>query len=134
VAPPTEAYFRGRVSALPDSIVVLAVPEHGPARGVITDASGVWLLAGKSGHSAPGLENRKLDLEKELAGKPFECGTVGLDLDVADLMPAEEGGRLDAAAHAVNVTHTARVAVETDYEYYTKFGNVDAVNQYMAEG
>ena len=59
VAPPTDAYFRGHVTELPDSIVVLAVPEKGAIRGIITDAAGVWLLAGNSGNSAPGSARRK---------------------------------------------------------------------------
>ena len=91
VAPPTDHYFRGRVEALPNSIVVMAVPEQGPVRGLITDASGVWLLAGKSGHSAPGLANRKVEMETELAGNPFVCGAEEVALEAGDLLPGAEG-------------------------------------------
>lgn len=129
VAPPKDTYFRGRIDALPDSIVVLAVPEYGTVSGVITDATGVWLLAGKSGYSAPGLSNRNLDLKTELAGMPFECGAEGAAFAPADLIPENGGTGADTAPLCTNVTHTARVAVETDYEYYAKFGNETAANQ-----
>lgn len=133
VAPPTDAYFRGRVKELPDSIAVLAIPEQGPMRGIITDTVGVWLLAGNSGHSAPGLINRKINLDKELKGKPFICGTEQLAHDVAGLLPSSDAGTAETASLPANVTHTARVAVETDYEYYAMFGDVNAANTYMAD-
>jgi hypothetical protein len=133
VAPPTDAYFRGHVNELPDSIVVLAIPEQGAIRGIITDAAGVWLLAGNSGHSAPGLTNRKINLETELKGKPFECGTEQIAHNAVDLLPTSGEGGTETASLPANVTHTARVAVETDYEYYAMFGNVDAANTYMAD-
>jgi len=133
VAPPTDAYFRGRVAGLPDSIVVVAIPEQGEPRGIITDDSGVWLLAGNSGHSAPGLANRKIDLETEIGGKPFACGNEQLNIDPAGLAAGEDEGEPVTGSLAPNVTHTARVAVETDYEYYALFNNVDAANQYMGD-
>jgi len=133
VAPPADAYYRGHVTELPDSIVVLAVPERGTIRGIITDVAGVWLLAGNTAHAVPGLTNRKINLETELKGKPFECGTEQLALNAVDLLPTSGEGGTETASLPANVTHTARVAVETDYEYYAMFDNVDAANTYMAD-
>ena len=133
VAPPTDTYFRGHVAELPNSIVVLAIPEKGAIRGIITDTNGVWLLAGNSGYSAPKLISRKINLETELKGKPFECGTEQILHDAVDLLPTSGEGSNETASLPANVTHTARVAIETDYEYYAMFGNVNAANTYMAD-
>jgi len=133
VAPPADVYFRGHVSELPDSIVLLAIPEQGAIRGIITDATGVWLLAGNSGHSAPGLINRKINLETELQGKPFECGTKLIAHDAVDFLPMSDEDGAEIASLPANVNYTARVAVETDYEYYAMFGNVDAAFTYIAD-
>ncbi|WP_343802515.1 Ig-like domain-containing protein [Marinobacterium maritimum] len=132
--PPSDAYFRGRIAGHENSIVVLAVPEQGPMRGIITDASGVWLLAGQSSHAPRGLTNRKVNLELELADKPFACGNETGTFNASSLMP--DGGSstyTTAASLPANVSHTARVAVETDYEFFALFNNVDEAYQYIGD-
>ncbi len=134
LTPPNDAYFRGRILGQEDSIVVLAVPERGPVRGIISDPTGVWLLAGHPGHSPRGLANRKVDLELELAEKTFACGNEAGTLNTNSLMPDQgSDGSKPLASLPANVTHTARVAIETDYEFYALFNNVDAAHQYIGD-
>jgi hypothetical protein len=133
-SPPNNAYFRGRANGLPNAIVVLTVPEHGAMRGLITDEAGIWLLAGKSGHGAPGLENRKVGKDELTSLPPFECGTEALPIDVGELAGETSGAAsIDTAALPGNVSHTARVAVETDSEYFAKFGNATDALNYMGD-
>lgn len=133
-SPPKNAYFRGRVTGLPNAIVVLTVLEQGEMRGLITDEAGVWLLAGNSGRGAAGLENRKVGRDGLASLSPYTCGTDALPIDVGESAGETPGAAsIDTAALPGNVSHTARVAVETDYEYFQKFGNQAAALDYMGD-
>ncbi len=134
IAPPANAYFRGRAAGLPDTVVVLTVPEHGAMRGLITDNSGTWLLAGNSGHGAHGLSNRKLGHDELSELPPFACGTESIAFDVEELTGDFSAGTAPATVSLPsNVTHTARIAVETDYEYFAMFGNEADALAYMGD-
>ena len=128
--PPSDAYFRGWSDHDPDTVVMLAVSEQGVMRGMITGSTGAWLLEGPSGQ-ANGLRNRKVDLESELAGRSFECGTNGLQSTVAS---AGAAAALAAGLPpATNVQYTAYVIVDTDYEYWQIFGNAADAFEYMGD-
>jgi hypothetical protein len=134
ISAPNNAYFRGSINDLPNAIVVLTVPEHGKMRGIITDKSGVWRLSGNSGRSAPGLGNKKLDEDEIAKLPPFICNTDKLPINIGNFVGGTSSvTSSDTAALPANVTHTARVAVETDYEYYAKFGNATAATDYTGD-
>jgi uncharacterized repeat protein (TIGR01451 family) len=124
VPAPADAYFRGWAANDPKTVVMFAVPKKGKGkmRGVITGASGTWLLEGKPG--AAGLKTRRVDLERELAGRTFECGADKLKKTAAS-MAAElaEGGVVAAAGIPVNVLYTGHMIIDTDYEYWLQFWN-----------
>gem|GEM_PF-1728174 len=134
VSVPTDVYFRGSIVGEDGSIVVLAVPESGPVRGVITGTAGTWIISGTPGKSSQGLANRKVDVKSELANRTFECGNEHSSMDVARLLPNSNNITSNISQSLpANVTHTARIAVETDYEFYAKFGNVDDANRYIGD-
>ena len=134
ISPPDNAYFRGHAAGLPNAVVVLTVPEHGKARGLITDPSGIWLLESNSANNVPGLRNRKVRKNEMSQLPPFACGTENLAIDVAQLTPDHSSTATpEPASLPANVTHTARIAVETDYEYFAMFGNEADALSYMGD-
>ncbi len=135
---PTNIHFRGRVAGLPDSVAILTVPARGLARGVITDKDRVWMLRGSNGRSAAGLSSRKVSADELDSLPPFQCGvealTGGGALDIDPAMAIWPGvGAVETAPLPAGVTHTARVAVETDYEYFSLFGSETAALDYMGD-
>lgn len=123
---PEVAYFRGRAADDPGSMVMLAAPEKGKVHGVLIGASGAWLF--ESGAGRPGLKTRKVDLEHELAGRTFDCGSdklgaesaaAGLEVPAA---PLAEG--LAGIPLPLNIQYTAHMIIDTDYEYWQQFWNI----------
>ncbi len=134
ITPPADAYFRGHAAGLPNAIVVVTVPEHGKARGLITDESGMWLLGSDSGTGAPGLINRKIEKKDLSELPPFACGTENMALDVQELTESSSSTTTpESSSLPANVTHTAKIAVETDYEYFAMFGNETDALSYMGD-
>jgi len=132
---PDTAYFRGRIAGDPESIAVLAVPETGNPRGMLLNPAGVWMIEDQPIPSGKGLKARKLKNSELAALKHFRCGTDGLDLVPESLSPnASEGSPLGAPeTAAAAAAYTARIAVETDAEYYNHFGNTAAATNYAAD-
>lgn len=134
IAAPTDVYFRGSTSSMPQAMVVLVVPERGAVRGLITDKSDVWVIDGASGTSGLSLSNRKVDVKAESADRaPFKCGAEHLEKIPNKALPDSIWtDKLDLKL-AANVAYTARIAIETDYEFFAKFGNETAALQYIGD-
>jgi hypothetical protein len=131
LAPPDNAYFRGRVAGRPGSTALLSALESGEVRGLVLDGPRIFQL-GADPQDASRRTSREVDPEEPRA--PFTCGTAELETD--DLLAALRA-RSDAAAVRrpqpdVRASYTARMAIETDYEFYAKFaattGVVGAIN------
>jgi hypothetical protein len=140
--PPANAYFRGTVAGRADSRVFLTVLPDGTAQGVVNEGEESYLIGGDGepeakakGAKAP-LAMHRVDLRdlKASRGKGFSCdnellppGRSTLDgLDFA--APVEKS--LTGVTEKVGA-YTARVAIETDYEFYTKFGNSTTATNYV---
>jgi len=135
---PDNAYFRGPVDGLPNAVAVLTVPADGRPRGVVTDENGIWLLGTKPGRVGAGLVSRKLAADELARMPPFKCGLeamtgAGLPSAEAAAPAASDDGDLQTSALDSGVSHTARVAVETDYEYFALFGSETAALEYMGD-
>jgi len=127
---PASRHFRGEVEGRAGSRVVLAVHADGEVRGLLADGEGYASL-----RSRPGEE--RLELHRVASGgdaAPFACAN--------DQLPEAEGlasdwegpAALAEAALAPEVVgHTARVAVETDYEYFQLFGDATAAAEYAVD-
>ena len=130
IAAPHNAYYRGVVSSEPDLRVVMTFREAGGIRGLLTDGTDAWVIqstARQTGVSAD-FETRTVAMGAET---PFECGNDSL------VMPGNltGGGGGAAAPPAAGSAHsfTARVAVDTDFEFYDLFGNTTDTTDYIAD-
>jgi hypothetical protein len=124
---PKTAYFRGRVAGDEAAVVFLAVRSRGAVEGLVF-RDGVYHGVGRSRRTG-GLRSRQIDLAS-VESAPFGCDTDGLPR-----LPAAAAAMVTANAEtaASTVAYTARIAVETDYEYFAKFGNEAAALDYMGD-
>lgn len=118
---PDHAYFRGVVAGRPGSRAFLVVRESGELRGLVTTEKGVTILA--STEAGGEVRNRELgtaDL-RALGGPSFECGVEGHETALTDWLVPTLGDAAEPVPSG-NLSYTARVAIETDFEYLGKFG------------
>lgn len=135
---PAHAWFRGVVEGRPGSRVFLTVQEDGTTQGVVSDAGGFYLIGGeevpaKALRTGP-LEMRRVDpvLLKSSSGAGFSCGNDKLPPappTFEDLVAA--AAPEPAFAEKAVAAYTARVAIETDYEFYQLFNNSTAATTYI---
>ena len=146
VRPPQQAFFRGRVAGEDGSHAFLSVRGNGRAQGIVARAGEVFLVdeaARPAGAKAGGrLRMRLADaaaLEKA-RGEGFVCGSTGQALQAPDpfagldLGAGPTGGQAEAPepATAAATLYNVRVAIETDYEFLTKFnGNTGNATAYV---
>ena len=139
--PPANAYFRGVVEGRPDdSRVFLAVLPNGKAQGVVSEWEESYLIGedetAPKALGAP-LEMHRVDtrLLKKSREAGFDCdnsllppGRTTLEgLEGLDLM----AGEVLSPTTAELASYTARVAIETDYEFYAKFGSTALATTYI---
>lgn len=147
VAAPRNAYFRGKVEGRPGSSVFLALQEDGRAQGIVTEAETTYLIGGdglpaKALGAAP-LEMRRVEpvLLKSSRGEGFACEQDKLP-DAPPSYKLVEPGKdlaglgftaepLAGLAEAATAAYAARVAVETDYEFYLKFNSTTTATNYV---
>ena len=135
---PAHTYFRGVIDGRPGSRVFLTVMADGATRGVASDADGFHLIGGDGAKAlAKGpLEMRRVDpvLLKAASGKGFSCGNEKLPPappTFEDLVgTAAPASAFDEKALP---SYTARVAIETDYEFYQQFNSTSAATSYVAD-
>jgi len=131
---PKDIHLRGFVEADPSSTAVLTVSPSGRIRGIIRSAKGVWAVGTKRER----MVMRQAKPKKEHPDHKFECGTEDPSEEEeasiqADADAAEE---MLARAAALPVGYTARVAVETDYEFLwlpAFEGNTAAASRYVGD-
>lgn len=137
---PDNAYFRGTVEGEPGSRVFLAALADGTVQGIIT-RQGDYFMIGSDEDAAKAriggsLEMRRVDPVTLKAGRggAFNCGNDKLPLSLPageslglGLAPEEE----TSPAKLAGVLHTARVAIETDFEYYALFNNTTNATNYI---
>lgn len=141
--PPASARFRGRIAGDPTSTVLLTFRPGGAYRGLIVGAGGPWVLEGGPGfQAAGGAAARRVLGEFELPGGEagFACEQGELTALEREALPRELLGASlpgpapdDQATAAGLFTHTARVAIETDREFFGLFGNVDDALDYVGD-
>ena len=140
---PDNAYFHGSIVGDPSSWAAFTVREAGGARGLIARRGQYWILANEGAGEAPVLQEIDADSQfaSQLAG--FSCGserleTAGNALEelFAGVSPtsleASRGAAAGAGASAGG-SYTARIAVETDWEFYQRFGNSQDATDYIGD-
>ncbi len=136
--PPAHTYFRGVVDGRPGSRVFLTVQQDGTTEGVVNDAGSFYLIGGedspaKALRTGP-LEMRRVDpvMLKSSSGEGFQCGNDKLPPappsfeDLVGGAAAAEPAFIEKAA-----AYTARVAIETDFEFYQNFNNSATATTYI---
>jgi hypothetical protein len=129
---PQTAFFRGFVDGEADSPAVLAFRAAGPARGLVLRGNRLWLLQAEPGGP---LRSREVQAERDLAHliREFECGADALP-QVSGARPSDAAAvQLASAVQTSTASYTARVAIETDYEYFALFGDVSAAVDYIGD-
>ena len=161
VTPPPDTWLRGAVIGESDTLALLAVPEAGSPRGLVTRRGRIFVITGDGPDKALG-RGRLLAPEAVAPGEQrFDCRLD--DIDVPGLSPGgprdphpfdpdpeagEDAAQDDplfaedfrdfasaeqTAQPAVTVTNTARVAVETDHEFFQRFGSRAAATAYVGD-
>jgi hypothetical protein len=136
MALPGTRYFSGRRAGDAQSHIFLAIRPDGALRGVVRDATGVWLMhddnTGEAGR-VPAM--RRMDMAADLAGASFECGHEGAlphAMDLGVLVPVMPDAP-SRDAKAASDTYTVTIGLETDFEFYQLFGSSAATLQYIAD-
>ena len=140
---PRHAYFRGRVAREPGSHAFLGVQADGRVQGIVVRGGETYLVdeapAGPGEKAARGLRLHRAsaDALEKARGEGFECA-AGHALQAPDPLAElgfalpEEGAGEPRPATAAAATYTARVAIETDYEFFTRLGsNVNTATAYV---
>jgi hypothetical protein len=143
--PPANAYFRGTVAGRPASRVFLTVLPDGTAQGMVNEGEEFYLIGGEDeppakARRAP-LSMHRIDLEalKASRGEGFTCdnellppGRSSLEgLDFTAAASAAPAPKAAKAAITKVAAYTARVAIESDYEFYTKFNDATKASTYI---
>jgi hypothetical protein len=127
-APPDNVYFKGSFQGVAGSRVLISVLGNGTVRGIATDWDGAGLILTSPAGS---LEVRRIDPTRR-PQRQFSCGQSSVSTPFEPLM-ATAADRPAPELLAPPPAHTARVAVDTDFEFFQLFGDtVDATN-YVAD-
>jgi len=122
---PATVHLRGRAEP-GGARVALAVREDGELRALLADGDGLALARARDGQ--PLVFAR---VAPDAAVAPFTCGAEGLEGPDGAVETIEP---LVAALGSPELAgHTARVALESDYEYYQRFGNATAASEYALD-
>ncbi len=151
VAPPATVHFRGQVQGEQDSLAILSVRRDGRIDGLVHSRGGSWAF-GKRPHGRI-VRSRRADAD----GLPaFACGEEQLAVPTRlsrsgrgasgaerQATPGGDAARPKATAATVSGAaslgsvldspRVANIAIETDAEYFARFGDVTAALDYMAD-
>jgi len=128
VLAPNTAYFRGTVRGEEGSAVLISVRDSGEIQGLVQKSGRSWLVG--KGRNQRALHSRRTD-DTELP--PFECGNddaFSLEERIGTTDPAPAAL---ASGTVLDQPRVASLAIETDYEYFAKFGNTTTALDYMAD-
>jgi hypothetical protein len=130
VTPPGTAYFKGKVAGDDASVAVISVDESGEVQGLVQKKGQSWLVG--KGRNQRALHSKKAEADDL---PPFACGNDGLAGDLrlgVDEAAVASGDATANSGTVLDQPYVASIAIETDYEYYAKFGNTTAALNYMA--
>ncbi len=141
---PKNVYFRGTVEGEPDSRVFLAALADGTTQGIVMRAGDAYLIGGDTGDGAPvkalgaPLAMQRIDplMLKATRGEGFACSDAALPQTPHPAEPltlmGDSAPALPAKVETAGLpTYTARVAIETDFEFYSLFNNATTATNYI---
>jgi hypothetical protein len=137
--PPKNIYLRGSLADDPQSLVLLTVGRRGEIRGLVSRGGDLWMMEAaevSEGRVAP-LISRKVDVDSELGevSRNWSCDADRLEIEASPLdgllsPPAESQ---QSVSGGTGTSYVARIAIETDREFFNKFGNVDDAVDYIGD-
>ena len=127
VTPPATLYFRGSVAGDEGSAVLVSVRESGEMQGLVRKGGNTWMVG--KGRTQKGMKSTKVN-EADVA--PFECGNDDA-FSVEERLGSNDPAPVTANRTVLDRPYVANLAIETDYEYYARFGNTTAALDYMAD-
>jgi len=120
---PRRTYLQGRIPGRPDSRALVIVGADGDLRGLVRQAGDVRALRAES--TGPVLAS----VDTKRAAEPFRCGADS-QRSPPPPAPASERGRIRAVPAD---GYLARVAFETDHEYFRLFDSADDAAAYAMD-
>lgn len=136
---PKNAYFQGRIQGNPSARVFLSVLERGIIRGIISDRGRFWIAAGGEGSGGPiqGMAVVEVDAaDLAFLARPMQCES---DFLAGDRLPIPSQEKVAQTKHKTKdasytgAAYNARIAIETDFQYYQKFNDETAASDYAAD-
>lgn len=132
---PRSRYYHGSVVGEPAARVFLSLDEHGEVFGLVNRQSEMQLLLPQRGDQGEliGLRLERLDAARlDGNAEPFRCQQdrlppVPAEAFVASSEPAPEY----AGALPEGTLWRARVAIDTDFEFFQRFANAGAATSYV---
>jgi len=133
--PPAHAYFRGSVAGRAGSRALLTVMEGGGMRGLIASGGRYWLATQSAREPRPSLQEVTDHPTLAAGARQFECGADRLPRETPESPAGSSPAAAppDGAGARRSTSHTVRVGVETDYEYYQLFGSVSGAVSYAGD-
>jgi hypothetical protein len=147
VPAPRNAYFRGAIDGKPESRAFLAVFEDGTTQGMVSDGETIYMIGGEdaAAKSLGGpLAMRRVDpvLLKSAHNSGFKCANdqlppgphtqpKDLSLLASSTFSAASSAGIPGEK-AATASYGAKVAIETDYEFYQLFNNSTNATNYIA--
>jgi hypothetical protein len=133
--PPDNVYLRGTVAGLDGTRAMLTVRAGGQVRGLVAGRGRYWLIASSAfTESTARLVIRRVDTDPQMKqGRSYACGTDMLPVQGDAELASTTGFRPVGTAAPAKASYTARVAIETDYEYYQLFGNTTDATDYAGD-
>lgn len=153
MAPPAARFFTGQLEAEPGSRVMLRIAGDGELKGLVIGAGGTWMLdedrARLRSADAPliaravhfaGWHDKPTEFTCSALEPPGGGSASKLDQALAGsaaMQTLPDSWRREllprSAPKGSLVTHLARIAVDTDHEYFLRHGNVEDAAQYMGD-
>jgi hypothetical protein len=139
--PPPDRYFRGTVVGDPDSVVMLASGET--LRGLVATNGEVYAIAAeRDTYRAPGGAGRSLlrridpEGDRPVGAPPWRCFADeidGLESPPAAVSALDLPSSCNGDPAWTATAYTINLAIETDYELYTKFNSTTLELAYIAD-
>ena len=129
---PDNAYYRGTVAGIPGSRAVMTFRAAGGVRGVVTSPQGHWIIDAQANQTGVplGFTSARGDVQTKPS---FACADAPEPPPIDAPAPPAGGPTGGAPPRSGTFTHSARIAMDTDYEFFALFGNAVDAADYAAD-
>ncbi|MCK9488000.1 MAG: zinc-dependent metalloprotease [Xanthomonadales bacterium] len=139
-------HFHGHERDDPEALAFVSVHPDGRIRGWLRRAGQMEAFGQEPGERATTLSLSRVDLASDEARREFSCGSDALAHPDPELHPAGKTASQPASGASLPVSASGRstpkgrgserwfaLAVDSDYEYFQRFGNVNGAAGYAAD-